>query len=61
MYSLNLLEFIVKNLFWYSLASLVFGSLDVTTWELFNGFFNVMIFIVFELILFGSCLYDVNE
>ncbi len=61
MYSLNLLEFIAKNLFWYSLASLVFGSLDVTTWELFNGFFNVMIFIVFELILFGSCLYDVNE
>lgn len=61
MYSLNLLEFIAKNLFWYSLASLVFGSLDVTTWELFNGFFNVMIFVVFELILFGSCLYDVNE
>jgi len=61
MYSLNFLEFVSKNLFWYALASLVFGSLDVTTWELFNGFFNIMIFVVFELILLGSCLYDVNE
>jgi len=61
MYTLNFLEFLSKNLFWYSIFSLVFGSLDITTWELFSGFFNIMGFVLFELILLGSCLTEINE
>jgi hypothetical protein len=61
MYTLNFLEFIAKNLFWYSIASLIFGSLDVSTWGIFDGFMNILSVIVFELILFGSCLTEINE
>lgn len=61
MYTLNLLEFLSKNLFWYAMFSLVFGSLDITTWELFTNLFNILGFIIFELILFGSCLTEINE
>jgi len=61
MYSLNFLEFLAKNIFWYSIASLIFGSLDIFTWEIFDGFINILSVIVFELILFGSCLTEINE
>jgi hypothetical protein len=61
MYSLNFLEFLSKNLFWYAMFSLVFNSLDITTWGLFDGFFSILSVIIFELILFGSCLTEINE
>lgn len=61
MYNLNFLEFLSKNLFWYSIASLFFGSFDLTTWALFDGFINILGFILFEIILFGSCLTEINE
>ena len=59
--TINLLEFLSKNFFWYAIVSLITGSFDPRNWWFTQFFLGGVLFTIFELVLLGSCLKEIEE
>ena len=59
--TINLLEFLSKNFFWYAIVSLITGSFDPRNWWFTQFFWGGVLFTIFELVLLGSCLKEIEE
>ena len=58
--AINLLEFLSKNFFWYAIVSLITGSFDSRTWWFTQFFWGGVLFTIFEFVLLGSCLKEIE-
>ena len=57
----NLVEFLSKNLFWYSLMVFFNKSFDPTYWWIYQYFWGGVLFVIFEFFIFSSCLIENKE
>lgn len=59
--TINLLEFLSKNFFWYAIVSLITGSFNPSNWWFTQFFWGGALFALFEIILLGSCVKEIEE
>jgi|688.fasta_scaffold2143788_2 hypothetical protein len=57
-YTFNVLEFLIKNFFLYSILLLAHNSFDIKEWWMLNTFGGGVIITIIEFIIIGSCLTD---
>ncbi len=57
-YTFNLLEFLIKNFFLYSILLLAHNSFDIKEWWILNTFGGGVIITIIEFIIMTSCLTD---
>jgi hypothetical protein len=55
-YYFNYLEFISKNIFWYSLMTFFNKSFNPTEWWIYQFFWGGVLFVIFEMIILRSCV-----
>jgi hypothetical protein len=55
-YYFNYLEFISKNIFWYSLMVFFNKSFYPTEWWIYQFFWGGVLFVIFEMIIFRTCI-----
>jgi hypothetical protein len=60
-YTLNKQEFFVKEFFWYALISFFQNELNPIHWTIWNNFFMIVLFVLFQLYVLGSCLIENKE
>ena len=56
----NYIEFISKNIFWYSLMVFFNKSFNPTDWCMYQYFWGGVLFIIFEFFIFSSSLKEIN-
>jgi len=60
-FTFNILEFVFKNFFIYSLLTLMNDSMNPTKWWLFNSFTGGVIFCLVEYLIITSCIKENKE
>jgi hypothetical protein len=60
-FEINLVEFISKNLFWYSLMVFFNKSFNPTDWWIYQHFWGGVLFMIFEFFIFSTCLIENKE
>jgi hypothetical protein len=60
-YTLNKQEFLAKEFFWYALISFFEGEFNPINWTIWNNFFMIIMFILFQLYVLGTCLTEKEE
>lgn len=60
-YTLNKQEFLAKEFFWYAFISFFQNEFNPLNWTIWNNFFMIVLFILFQLYVFGSCLKENKE
>lgn len=60
-YTLNKQEFLAKEFFWYSFITFFQNEFNPLNWTIWNNFFMIVLFILFQLYVFGSCLIENKE
>ena len=60
-FNLDLISFISKNLFWYSVMVFVNKSFNPTDWWIYQYFWGGVLFVMFEFFIFSSCLIENKE
>ena len=59
-FNLDLIPFISKNLFWYSVMVFVNKSFNPTDWWISQYFWGGVLFVIFEFFIFSSSLKEIN-
>lgn len=60
-FEINLVEFLSKNLFWYSLMVFFNKSFNPTDWWIYQHFWGGVLFMIFEFFIFSTCLIEENK
>jgi hypothetical protein len=60
-FNLDLIPFLSKNLFWYSIMVLVNKSFNPIDWWICQYFWGGVLFVIFEFFIFSSCLIENKE
>jgi len=60
-YSLNILEFLFKNLFWYVIFSFFNQEFNPTKWWIYQYFWGGVLFVLFEFFILSSSLTENKE
>jgi hypothetical protein len=60
-FEINLVEFVSKNLFWYSLMVFFNKSFNPTEWWIYEHFWGGVLFMIFEFFIFSTCLIENKE
>ena len=60
-YTVNKPEFFVKEFFWYSVITFFEGEFNPLNWTLWNNFFMIVLFVIFQLYVLGTCITEENK
>ena len=60
-YTLNKLEFFAKEFFWYAIITFFEGEFNPLNWTLWGNFFMIVLFVLFQLYIIGTCLIENKE
>ena len=60
-YTLNKQEFFAKEFFWYAFISFFQNELNPINWTIWNNFFMIVMFVLFQLYVLGTCLTEKEE
>lgn len=60
-YTLNKKEFFVKEFFWYAVICFFQDEFNPLHWTIWNNFFMIVLFVLFQLYVLGSCLIENKE
>lgn len=60
-YKLNNREFLAKEFFWYAVISFFQNELNPIHWTIWNNFFMIVLFVLFQLYVLGTCLTEKEE
>ena len=60
-YTLDKQEFLAKEFFWYALISFFEGEFNPINWTMWNNFFMIIMFVLFQLYVLGTCLIEKEE
>ena len=60
-YTLNKQEFFAKEFFWYAIICFFQDEFNPLNWTIWNNFFMIIIFVLFQLYVLGSCLIENKE
>jgi len=61
-YTLNKQEFLAKEFFWYAVITFFEGGeFNPINWTMWNNFFMIIMFVLFQLYVLGTCLIEKEE
>lgn len=61
-YTLNKQEFFAKEFFWYAIFTWIEnGEFNPLNWTIWNNFFMIVIYVLFQLYVLGTCLIEKEE
>jgi hypothetical protein len=55
-HELNVKEYFSKQLLWYAVISWFEGNLNPMYWSIFDNIFLIIIFLLFQLFVLGTCV-----
>lgn len=60
-YKLIYMEFLSKELFWYSIICLLQDEFNPLNWTIWNSFLMIVLFALHQLYVLGSCLIEIDK
>jgi hypothetical protein len=60
-YTLNKLEFLVKEFFWYAVVTWIENELNPLNWTMWDNLFMIIMYIILQLYILGTCLKENKE